>query len=476
MSARWRSHLARGSVIASVVILLLAVVTPLSFYAFLNARVQSIGLNVLDENGRALDDVTVQGFILRPASLGYGYEEVFHARTVGGGLVVTNLSKLIEVSGEWIKLQGERMAAASSPSILIFLSYLNSSGVYYEQSSIPIRTVDVISGASYSKEVVMNLSRAAFIPLSQVGLASRHSDKYSPESLPTPPYNANPYVGWVFVSSNVYPSSGRAHIPTAWMNVPSGSKAYGGLAGSLYSSSSTNFNVGFAIGANLPSGGGSVTLRDGSTAWTLSHDASFLEGISLASPGWAYIWLNAQVEGDLFQMWYYTQGGSGPTNTYSYVTGLVNVEVDSSNHVVGGADYGQPPWVDQLQSNYSYSLYESRSGTGSSTGNPYYKVYSDDLVRTYTQSYTTWTNVALPVGPILAWASGGTLAIPPLVALSLVATVTGSDLSLIQAAVQFDAPVGTTVYLFVDVGATCYQPSNGLSGRIPLMGVRLTTG
>ncbi len=150
---------------------------------------------------------------------------------------------------------------------------------------------------------------------------------------------------------------------------------------------------------------------------------------------------------------------------------MIDVQVDDNGHILGGNDIGLPPQIPDILDGYSELLYNSELGTGSSQ--PAYTVYSIDFVNTIAAGDTSWINIGLPLGSIIAWAFGPEAAIPTDILINIAGSISSSSLTFSLSYAGYDALSNYMVYLYIRVGEVEYLMSNGLNGHIPLMAIRL---
>src|SRR5207249_146072 len=122
----------------------------------------TVTVNLTDKHGNRLAGATVQAF-METAKAGKGatgMTDVFSGATGSdGGLVITDFSKIIAISNDWVSYQGTS-AKYFSPRVLLFTTYSDSSGsVFFEQDSIPLITLDFLNHKSATVNHSMDLSR-----------------------------------------------------------------------------------------------------------------------------------------------------------------------------------------------------------------------------------------------------------------------------------------------------------------------------
>ena len=415
---------------------------------------QTVSITVVDPNGTPLEDVTVQGFIVSPSGV---FTQVFLGTTnLYGTFATTNLSVADSVMNAWAHTEGSAQIGYSYPDIILFLTYTNRSGQYFQESHLSLTPGQLFAGQSVSTTAVLSSK---------------------PLDLPTPGCAMS--CEWIGKKvDGPYPSS-PGPIGTIWATFAG--DAYGAVAESIQSTSSTNFNMGLAIGA-LFSHGASVTDEAGTAIWTVSSEAQMGTSSGTIYPGQTnYQYIDAQVEGELFQEYSYTPylcAHEGidcpqPTNIYQYDVGIINIQINNGAIAWGYANT-LPGWTSNISYNYTYTnVNDSTVGNGGGFS-AQRELYSWQLVNTFTSDDTTWIMVAVDVGGILADALSDGLAIPATMALSLVGTIQSNTVSDTQAAVIWNAADGAHIYVYAEIGDIYYQLGNGNDGRVPLMGIYVT--
>ncbi|MEM0271713.1 MAG: hypothetical protein QW514_04110 [Thermoprotei archaeon] len=438
---------------------------------------------VQDQRGEPLANVSIQGFLLSPNAQA-GFLPVFAGSTNTMGVAQFSggsLTNLTALTSEWLETRGPSNLSASSPTILVFITYIDGEGIYFEQTSIPFTVPQLLQNPTYTQTITMNLSRPPQVGAIAGGIKST-PENITPASQTTLPNPSIPcgigYSCWQPVGNpNLWPSSGTGNVPIAWIDNLGGG-AYGEVSVALGIANNIEWDVGLGIGSgeSIPT----PEFEAGGEAWTTTTSTVFGQTVNQFSPAASYIYIVGQVVGELFQLYKcnlynthlgYCTGGYSPTNTYQYDTGIVNVAT-SNGYIEGGFGSGFPFYYNELSNNYVINEYENVNGTGSST--PYYKVYSNQFVTAWAQSDYGWISVGIPLGAVLAL-TGEDIPIATATLLNVVGTVTAGSVSFSLAWVQFDCPSGSTVYLYDDVGTASYYLTNGNTGFVPLMGVYIDT-
>lgn len=481
------SHLDNGIGLKALGVILAAVLA-ISLFIYVRDAVFSDGSPLLvfsarDQRGDPLANVSIQGFMLSPEAQ-EGFLPVFNGSTdVYGTAYFTGstLKNLATLLSEWVGERGVANLSVSSPTILVFATYVDKEGVYFRQASVELTVPQLLENPTVQQTITFNLSAPPAVSAEALGAtqAAHNTQPQSQTTLPNPglPCGVAPSCWEPVGSPNLWPSSGTGNIPIAWIDNMGGG-AYGLVSVALGIAKNVEWGVGLGIGSgeSIPS----PTFEAGGTAWTTTTSVVFGQTVEQNSPGASYVYIVGQVVGELFQLYNcndynyhlgYCAGGYSPTNTYQYDTGVVNVAT-SNGYIVGGFGSGFPFFYNELGNNFVISYYESVTGTGDST--PYYEVYSNQFVQAWAASDYGWISVGIPLG-VLLLAAGVDLPIAAATALSIVGTYTAGSVSFSFAWVQFDGPKGSTVYLYDDVGTASYYLTNGANGFVPLMGVYIDT-
>jgi hypothetical protein len=466
----------------------LAVILAISLFIYVHNAVSSGGTPTLsfraqDQNGNSLANVSIQGFMLSPESV-HGFLPVFNGSTNTLGTATfsgATLKNLVSLLSEWVNSRGEANLSASSPTILVFLTYVNQKGVYFKQTSVTLTVPQLLEGPAIYQTITFNLSAPPTVSAKEAPRAAQVGPiPQSQTTLPNPGGPCgNTYSCWESVGSpNLWPSSGTGDIPIAWIdNLGGGAYGLVGVVIDINNNVEWDIGLGIGTGESIPS----PSFEAGGTAWTTTiSGAEFFKVAEQNSPGTSYVYIVGQVVGELFQLYECNQydvhlsrctGGYSPTNTYQYDTGIVNVAT-SNGYIEGGSGSGFPFYYNELGNNYAINYYESVTGTGDSSPNS--TVYSNQFVQAWASSDYGWISVGIPLGALLA-AAGVDIPVAVATAISIVGTYTAGTSSISLAAVEFDGPKGSTVYLYADVGITSYSLTNGNNGYVPLMGVYIDT-
>ena len=425
---------------------------------------QTVSVHVVNEIGNPVKNASVQGMILRPKSYGGGFATVFKGETNSNGVFsTTDVSGIQNVLSMWKNVLGPN-AKVSSPDILVFVTYGSSNGIYFRQSSISLPKDSTLYSSISSGS---SLSTTVALPLN-----SEPSMSYS--GLPTPPGGG----GYIWEQVNCV-STGTIQIPVSW--ITTGSCSVGTVGTFLLNSQTTSWNVGLALGTGSDGIQTSGGFQSGGTIWSSTVDFGAWSK-TVSNGGSAYVYMCAQAAGALFQMYTYNPYMCArfgidcpkPTDHYQYDTGIINPSINNG-WIVGNRALGNPPYISEIDKNFSYDSYCQVTGTGNFQ-NPHYPVYSNQFVDTYAASDTQWISVGVDVGAILSVVLDVTepeIGIPLTLLLSIVGSISSSSSSNALSSAYFDGGSGYTVFLNVMVGNVQYSLSNGQTGEIPLFGVQV---
>jgi hypothetical protein len=440
---------------------------------------QNVTVLITGPLGHDIRNASVQGFMATPPNMGGGLRMVFAGHTdANGRIAVTNVSKLIDLSHEWVKYQGTSLASMSSPYVLLFVTKVYGNGsIYFTQSSVPITTMNIIHGKSAHVHVILNTHGKSTMhlqnnkrengkALSNIGSAIPLEGSSLPTIIPGFGYE------WVECSNyTYYPSNGPGNIPVSWVN--SLDSSYGWVGSAMFASTSDSLNVGVALGSN------GWSFENGGSIWHVTSTYASGDSTGPANGGqtW-YLDMYGQVEGAWYQLWYTSCGYAFPEGEYQYDTGIVNVQnIPGSSTTFSVQSSAPSGYVSNVLKSYSYNeIGGAFTGTGSSG---YYPndtyLASTSLVNDYAASDTSWINVGLPVGALLLLVPG--IDIPDAIALGIVATLSYTTSSSSNAVSWADAGAysGNDGNIWALVGSTSYTLSNGQTGNIPLMYVQTTS-
>lgn len=431
---------------------------------------QSLSVKVVDTRNHTLSNVSVQGLIILPTSEGGGFKTVFAGSTGKSGLYsTTNLTETRQVMTEWGRSIGSRNLSFTGPAILVFVTDVTTNGTYFAETSINLLPSAILSGESGSARAVLNLTGKPQMPYPS---SSPNNTTANPATSISPPPDTSSYY-WVQKQADY---TGTVKIPISWVSV--NSYAYGGVDSLIYSTSTTQWNVGVATGTDGVTA--NIGHIYGGTIW--QNTSQYLNYWNTGYPGTnGYVYINAQAEGVLFQMYTWNSYDclrfgldcGSPTSNYQYDAGIINPAYSSSQVISGGGASGQPPYIAQINTNFSLTYYNSYTGQGSAPNSPAQYIYSTSFVNDFSHSDTTWINVGVDVGAVLVAILAPEIAIPAAVALSVVGTLSTTSTGLSLGELRFDAPTGYSIDVYVAVDNVNYQLSNGYTGQVPIMGTEV---
>lgn len=452
-----------GKTVVAMVFTLVMVTSAFYVFSTVDPINQSISVNVVNQDGVPIHNASVQGMMIRPKSSGGGFVTVFKGMTNSRGVFsTTGISGITSVLSMWEKAIGPSVKA-SSPDVLLFITYSSSKGIYFRQSSLSLPSdatiySSVISGRSLSSSVSLDL-------------AATPSLSY-PSGLPEPPGTGTEF--WAQVNCE---ATGTIQIPLSWITTSSNTV---GCVDTIFSSTqSTSFNVGLDLGTGSNGIQTSSGFQIGGTIWSNTADFGYSSQL-VSNGGSAYVYMCAQAAGALFREYrLIPHGGVVLTDNYQYDTGIINPSTTNEGNVYaisGGHANGNPPYISEIDKNFSYRLYSSTAkGTGDYQ-NPSYSIYSNNFVSAFANSDTQWMSVGIDVGAILMAVldlSEPEVGIPISILLSITGSVASSSTAVSLSYSHYDASSDYLIYLEVMVGNTQYS-LNGGSGNIPLFGIHLS--
>lgn len=388
---------------------------------------QSITITVVDQQGHRLSNVSVQGLLTLPPTLGAGVKTVFAGTTNSVGiLVVKHLNKLLNFSRSWVLYQGKTLAKLSSPSILLFLTYTKDNSTYFAQSSISTTSMHLLRGYSYNSRAVLNVGKSSLMPSSnskpnKTGNTANSAGIGGPLPLAFQccPGNLN-FHCWYIVCSKASPVQS---IPLGMMqSSPDLNGNFGGTVDVMYFQDSESYlKAGFTIG--LGSKIGSAVYDQGATIWQTSSSSSFLENTQTvpdSSHTSSYVVACGQMEGAQYQEWKCGNDTMVPTNTYMYMGAIYNLQPPPSS---GTVFFGTPSstYMNYVEQNYSLQQVANVGSSKYYTSATTYQTTVDNMFAT---SDTTWLNAGVDIGALLLAFVPGIDVITAAVLASVVCSIT----------------------------------------------------
>lgn len=474
MSKFIMAHRRKGVIIASIIVtsafaiaitgMAIAKVGPFG-------PVQSIGVQVYNNQGFPLVNASVQGIMYNPPDKGYGTSNLFVVNTNNGGYAsVKNLTLVRDLVNEWVKYQGASLNSVSHPDLLLLVTYHDSNGTFLSIGSMNMSTAQIANGHSFKATIHMPLDKQhRLIATGKPVTQAQASVVTDASSLPTViPYGS--YFYWEQDYANYTPIT---QIPVTFTYIYGDAQAYI----NANAATALNYNVGFVLN---PGSTSSAQYNAGGSGYSTSSGSiySFNSGemvysSSADSTGYAYI--NTQVEGANYSLWYANSYGLYPTNEYFYDAGIVNVQLSGSS-IHNSTQYGMTTSIRNIEGfNTWHQQTSGQAGQGiGNIGSQYYQISSQSLVEQYTSTDSSWISFGVDLGAILlAYAFP-----PPGVALSVIGPLFGtlqfgSGFSASSGYVQYDAPTNYDINTYVILSGSQYYLTNGYTGYVPMLGVEV---
>ena len=440
---------------------------------------QFMSFSMSDEHGQPLAGVSVEGLVPNPVENGGGYSMILLGMTNSdGSFVANNMSILQRISSTWSKVIGTLNSSESGPSILVLLTYNDQNGTYLKESSINIFPGQVLEGYSAKLHASFDLNAEPTIHSDPSQLSPQISTDSGPGPLPPPPTTEGSY--WVQVRNDIpqdqYGNAIKEQVPVAWEDLQGG--AYGLITATGSVSQTCEWHLGIALGAG---GFSTSTNLVGGTIW--STNDYWGNTIDKETGGSAYLYMNAYVEGTEFQEYTWSAymcsrfglDCGTPTNTYQYDIAALEPDMLSSEQInLYPQTNGLPQDMSYINSNFQYTHYNTYTGEGTSPSSPTtVQITSYDVIGHYSGSSTsTYVNIAMDLGIILALALDWEVALPATIIVGLVGSITTTTTSSFLDYFHCDAPSGYSIQVNVAVGSINYQLPSGSSVPIPLFGVQ----
>ncbi len=239
-----------------------------------------------------------------------------------------------------------------------------------------------------------------------------------------------------------------------------------------------NYNVGFALNPGSTStvqynaGGSGYSTSSGSVESFNSGEAVY----SSSTNSTGYVYINAQVEGADYSLWYMNSYGEYPMNEYFYDVGIVNVQLSGSN-IQSLTQYGNTTTISNIEGFNSWHQQTSgQAGQGiGNIGSQFYQLSSQNLVEQYTSTDTSWISFGIGLGAILMSFQPFTpIGVGLAVVGQLFGTIQfGSGFSPSSGYVQYDAPTNYDINTYVILSGSQYYLTNGYTGYVPMLGVEV---
>lgn len=452
-----------GISIAVVVMLVFSAFGIYTYNSFFDP--QTITVYVTDQNNMQLSNVSVQGVMPVPPTMGNGLETVFFGTTDQYGIcTITNFSMIDMVAHAWRSYQGNIEFNASSPNILLFMTYQNNKGVFLTSGSVPLSSNNLLNGKSFNGQFKINTSANPDFP--NINLSNAVKGPSPLLGTPLPPYY---HIGgafyWTLVNHTIWPSqNSTGKIPIGWITVQGTGPVNCTLAISLFSQSNEYVNVGIATDVNVP--GATVGYKTGGSIWQTNQSYAGGANTPTVTPGNSvYLYIVGQLEGGLYQLVESTLWGWYYFDNYMYETGIVNIPIDLQKNIEMGYASGLPPQISTIDLNYSYNLFTELSPGENN------KTYSTQFVADYTSFDSNWINIGVPVGSILQYAKLLSSNLASVISLACAVTFNTQTTTGGLGWVQYGVNDQNYLYAYVMVGNTIYNLGNGATGIVPLMGI-----
>jgi hypothetical protein len=452
-----------GISIAVVVMLVFSAFGIYTYNSFFDP--QTITVYVTDQNNMQLSNVSVQGVMPVPPTMGNGLETVFFGTTDQYGIcTITNFSMIDMVAHAWRSYQGNIEFNASSPNILLFMTYQNNKGVFLTSGSVSLSSNNLLNGKSFNGQFKINTSANPDFPNINLSNAVKGPSPLLGTPLPQY-YHIGDAFYWTLVNHTIWPSqNSTGKIPIGWITVQGTGPVNCTLAISLFSQSNEYVNVGIATDVNVP--GATVGYKTGGSIWQTNQSYAGGANTPTVNPGNSvYLYIVGQLEGGLYQLVESTLWGWYYFDNYMYETGIVNIPIDLKKNIEMGYASGLPPQISTIDLNYSYNLFTELSPGENN------KTYSTQFVADYTSFDSNWINIGVPVGSILQYAKLLSSNLASVISLACAVTFNTQTTTGGLGWVQYGVNDQNYLYAYVMVGNTIYNLGNGATGIVPLMGI-----
>lgn len=305
---------------------------------------QVFAFYIIDDSGRSIANVSIQAIIPEPPDIAGSWRTLFIGKTDEHGVYIErNLTSVRNVMNEWISYLGDD-AASSYPHIVLLLTYNSSNGLYIDQASIGLNPIEIQRGKSYSLTKTMHINRRPDAPshsriiktstISEVNKRGLIRDSSTLSYLPpSKPSEISPYHIWILVDSYIWPSSGYGKIPVAWIE---SSSSFGSLSAMIFTTSSVEFNIGYAVESS------GTTFKAGATLWsTTKHFAQSYEFPEQGTTG--YIYIKGKIEAARYQLVELDEYGNIIHYFDVYQDCVAIVDINSyGSEILGGLQDGLP--------------------------------------------------------------------------------------------------------------------------------------
>ncbi len=431
----------------------------------------SIGIQVYDGHGLPLVNASVQGIMYKPPDKGPGTANLFVVNTNKGGYAsVKNLTPVTNLVNEWVKYQGAALNSVSHPDLLLLVTYHDSNGTFLSIGSVNMSAAQLEHGHSFKATIHMPLNKQhRLIATGKPGVQAQASVVTDGSTLPTV-IPDGPYFYWEQDYANYTPIT---QIPVTFTYIYGDAQAYI----NANAATTLNYNVGFALNpgststAQYNAGGSGYSTNTGSVYSFNSGETVY----SSSADSTGYVYINAQVEGANYSLWYVDNYGAYPMNDYFYDAGIVNVQLSGSG-IQSSTQYGITAPISNIEGfNIWHQQTSGQAGQGiGNIGSQFYQLSSQTLVEQYTNTDSSWIGLGIGLGAILL----AFTAAPVGVALGVVGLLFGtlqfgSGFSSSSGYVQYDAPTNYDINTYVILSGSQYYLTNGYTGNVPMLGVEV---
>lgn len=429
---------------------------------------QSLSVRTVGSNGKALSNVTVQGLMQLPPSVGVGFSTVFIGRSgINGIYEVKNLSVVRQLSSQWFQYKRFHHNDAFSPFVLVFLTYESDGVNYTSQTSIRLTPSEILQGNSFQATAQLHKDSSNHL----IRDHKIHSSNLASSGLASPSVNLQPQsisnplpTSWydgsnMWVQQNATQVNGTSGsplvIPLSQGQVSSYSEVEAGefmqatstdLTGAIlnpYSNSNYEVTTGSSNGQNS----GTYTIGVWDPNWQTSFSYAYILG-NLTVANYQLYQYNSYYAYMCSRFGLYCNKVWTPTGQYQTLVAITQIATGSYN-IQGSVKEGQsPPWYSN-QNKYMQLNYTQNPPSQSYKNQYGYSVYeitSTDIASIMT-NYAELAGIVVAVGGIiLTLATDGIWAI--------VAGISSSALGLLTTVIQWGSSSSTSIYSAVQYSST----------------------
>lgn len=359
-------------------------------------------VDVSAANGTYLGNVSVEGLMLVPQTVGNGYTPVFYGMTnLTGTYSVSNWAYIDMVSQYWEKYTGNNNGFA--PYVTVFMTYNESGSVYTQQTSIPMTPAKILAGESYRAFAQMNFtSKHLLVPdrsvqgESSFWSADSSAGIFTPDqnfSLPTPsPTLASDgmYVWEETNSTTIGTINEPLQIPLAVADMTGTAEAE--VGDSIFVASQD-------VTGNIlnPFDPTSVQTTVGAQSGSNSFSSNLNWNDEYAS-GWSYTYIEGALTITNFKLYFEDNGYFMSMGSYQTVVGISYINT-TGGLITNPVGIGEP--IDgMIQADYTWTPYTTPTPTNDSSGNKVYTVNSAMLYQTVS-NYDQLAGTVIAAGSII---------------------------------------------------------------------------